>query len=690
MPHTQPAAPTADSAPPPRLRRLLHADEWAWLARCGLTALACGLMVASAFLFRQMDDPFLAGWAVVVALAGSACLWLAAREVPVTGTALLSERRSRPIRALPVAAGAALFAPLMLVNNDRTAAELALNLSAWVQFGLLAGGVALVAWGLCGAPPLQLRRPDWRVWLPVGAVVGLALALRLWNLENSLRIFVDEIHLSTGASYFWGSHHPRLLQPIGVLMPFPRVFPLWISEAAALFGRDFTGLRFVSAVIGALTVGAAYALGRQIFDRHVALAGALLLATFPPHLHFSRLAIINIADPLFGTLALACLAGGLRTGRRADYALAGVLLGLTQYFYEGGRLLFPALAAVWLLGTTLPAAFRRGTRPPVRASHVGVLVLGAALAALPLVVTVATLAKPLETRLDDAGLGDAFWAEIRASGDLMPFIERLDNPLLVYTRLNDEALYYGGSTPLVLPVFVPLLLLGMAHALRHRDGWLLLAWLLLTSLGNSLLVRSTIYARFVAVLPALALLMGLGVVGTWRLLIPPDGSIGRRGRRAAGVLLAGLVGAVAVVQVGYYFGPHLAELNAALRAGEPPDGHDALLRTGDFRPETGVHLVSGARPFTQEYGEQLGGWVTDGLDINVLTRNELTHAFMLSLSRNVDQAFFIEAGDTASLARIRQYFAVEGPLASSYIAPPEGMLLYRYSAPSSASTLISP
>src|SRR5690606_6634794 len=76
---------------------------------------------------------------------------------------------------------------------------------------------------------------------------------------------------------------------------------------------------------------------------------ALILATLPTHVHFSRLALNNAADPFFGTMALALLARGMHSHRAADFAMAGAFLGLTQYFYEGGRLVYPILTLIWLV-----------------------------------------------------------------------------------------------------------------------------------------------------------------------------------------------------------------------------------------------------------------------------------------------------------------------------------------------------
>ena len=110
-----------------------------------------------------------------------------------------------------------------------------------------------------------------------------------------------------------------------------------------LLGRNLEGLRILSVIVGTLGIPALYFLAKELFDRKTALLAALMPGRFPPHIQFSRIALNNIVDPLFGTLALAFLVRGLKYNRPLDYALSGAALGLTQYFYEGGRLLFPAL-----------------------------------------------------------------------------------------------------------------------------------------------------------------------------------------------------------------------------------------------------------------------------------------------------------------------------------------------------------
>jgi uncharacterized OsmC-like protein len=204
------------------------------------------------------------------------------------------------------------------------------TLSPHVQFALLLGGIVLVVLGLAGLPHFPSpdpspapestppaaermaktgsRRGAWREIALVLAITLLALGVRFWKLGESVRLMVDEGHFALGVTYFRMFPDVKLLEPMPTSASFPFIFSYGQAGMVAIFGRNFLGLRALSAVIGALTVPSLYLLTRELFDRLAACMAALVLLTFPPQVHYSRLALNNVADPLFGTLALAFLA----------------------------------------------------------------------------------------------------------------------------------------------------------------------------------------------------------------------------------------------------------------------------------------------------------------------------------------------------------------------------------------------
>ncbi|HLV36787.1 MAG TPA: glycosyltransferase family 39 protein, partial [Spirillospora sp.] len=377
----------------------------------------------------------------------------------------------RGVAALTFAVGgAACLMALALVNGPGP------EPSAHLQFGLLAGGVALLLAGFGAGRWLRRGRFPTQGWLLVGLLL-LAAGVRLWNLEQAVHFYVDEGNFVEGILRLRTEPNIRLMGPFNFIAAFTWVYPYMQWASAEALGSNLLALRVVSAVCGLLTVAALYRLGRVLFDARIGLLAAFALAVFPPHIHFSRLGLNNVADPLFGVLALASMAQGLRGGRWRDYALAGVLLGLTQYFYEGGRLLFPALALVW----GLIAAIRR--RGGLRG--LACVALAAVVVALPVYYTLLAWDISLVTRLNRRGFAVDYWGRLLlepGGGALLAHLrDHVLAPFLHYVALPDgSAFYYGGHTALILPLLVPVFAAGIVVALRRAltAAWLPLLWLI--------------------------------------------------------------------------------------------------------------------------------------------------------------------------------------------------------------------
>jgi len=171
------------------------------------------------------------------------------------------------------------------------------------QAGLLVLGAVGLIIGIGGVRPshardfvraLSAQRAEVLIVL---ALTLLALGLRTWNLEDAVRASMDEVPFMAGVVYLRDHLDAPLLQPMHSTSSFTRFFAYlqyWVTEFS---GSSMGTLRLTSAFIGALTIPALYLLARWLFDRPAALVAVLLLATFPPHVHMSRIAINNIADP---------------------------------------------------------------------------------------------------------------------------------------------------------------------------------------------------------------------------------------------------------------------------------------------------------------------------------------------------------------------------------------------------------
>jgi len=129
---------------------------------------------------------------------------------------------------------------------------------------------------------------------------------------------------------------------------FPTLFLYGQALPILILGNTAQAIRILSALAGALTVSALYMLGRSMFGHRAGLLAAIFLAFSHFHIHFSRLGFNNIWDGLWYVLVLGAVWHGWKTGRRSSYILAGLTLGLSQYFYMTSRLLL-LIVPVWLV-----------------------------------------------------------------------------------------------------------------------------------------------------------------------------------------------------------------------------------------------------------------------------------------------------------------------------------------------------
>ena len=567
--------------------------------------------------------------------------------------------------------GALCLLALALINGP------AFDRSHHLQFALLVGGVALLA---CGFGAIERRHWPGQKWALL-AIILLAAGLRLWNLEQAVHFYVDEGHFVEGILRLRAESNVRLMGPFDHIAAFTWVYPYLQWASAEVMGSSLLALRVVSAAFGVMTVAATYRLGTSLFSSRVGLLAALALAVFPPHIHFSRLGLNNIADPLFGVLALAYLARGIQRGRWQDYVLAGLMLGLTQYFYEGGRLLYPVLALVWGL-----IALRRWRG---RLSDFAITALVAIWVALPVYYTLLAWDISLSTRLNRRGFEPGYWRDLLLQpGALLPHLrDHILAPFLHYVALPDGgAFFYGGHTALLLPQVIPVWLVGLYSALRRSGtaALLPLLWLALVALGNSLIRDSVWTARYVAAFPALALFIGVGLdaIMNWlgiREGLRPSPTIGKHtGFSLRLYVSALLILVLAASQIYYYFGPHLSAYQTQIRPHH--DQQDIVFRLRDLPPETRVYWITddadvwmpllvfltrywGMPDFAPQriYPDAVEGW--DALD---------------NLDPNVPHAFFIDQEDQRSQDYLRERLGLGEPAFSPYNVPREKQYVLLY------------
>ncbi len=202
-----------------------------------------------------------------------------------------------------------------------------------------------------------LRVAPWHVALAL--VLATTLLLRLWGIKQGLPYSynVDEAthFVPRAIAYFSHDLNPHyFLNPPAYSYVLHIVFALWFGSGDAV-SRAYAGnptevfvvARIVAAVLGTIAVWLTYLAGQRLWGRSVGvLAAAILGLAFLPTF-YSHLALNDVPTLAPVALALYGTAGVVRWGRRRDYVLAGVGVGLAAATkYTGGVTLVCLLGAV--------------------------------------------------------------------------------------------------------------------------------------------------------------------------------------------------------------------------------------------------------------------------------------------------------------------------------------------------------
>lgn len=538
-----------------------------------------------------------------------------------------------------------------------------------------------------------LTRPRSEVVIVALLFLG-ALLVRAWNLETGLRASIDEALAIDGVGHYYGGAIGLVARPSQYIPTL--LFSQWQGIVLDTFGRSVTTLRIVSSIIGALTVVVTYFLARDLFkDRRLGLIAGLVLAVFPPHVHFSRIGLLHIADPLFGALAVWFLIRAVQSNRRLDWVLAGASLGMTQYFFEAGRLFYVPLVVVWLIAAAawvILQRIRRVVNPPRIPVH-GILIASLALVmvAMPTYYAAFSRGDDANPRLTTSGGFNLFTDPMQdglTPEETTTLIKRVLLPFTVYVHQPEVAVFYGGDQPLMLVYVVPFFFMGTAYLLwRWRTmAFVIPLWILATALINALLRDSFVYARWHVVFPALAVTVAVAL----RILLPMIwSSIGDlvnsrsilTARRAAwlvgGVLVVMLVG-----QVVYYYQWHVPLLEKQARLFKPyPDVYDMAVRSFNFPDHTHIYQVSD--PIADINVPRVWiGFMTKAnpatLNYTPLAAVDFNQDYVTSLPRGDNLALFVDPRAADAIYLMRVVFGCEMQPSPYFIDPPDKAFLLCY------------
>jgi len=254
-----------------------------------------------------------------------------------------------------------LLLPLALTHATFAYLSAAYNTYCWYGVGawLLAIGLTLaIFWERDATLPfwrrLGLGREGWRLsWAAVALIVITLVGayFRFWYLDrlpremtsDHIEKLLDVHDLTTGLRpIFFERNTGREPWQFYWTVMFIRFFDL---------PTKFYALKLGTAVVGLLTLAGVYLLGRELFGRQVGLWATLFSAVASWPVILSRVGLRFPFAPAATAWSLLYLLRGLRDGRRNDFLLLGLWLGIGLHGYTAFRAMPLAVVVCWFFGS---------------------------------------------------------------------------------------------------------------------------------------------------------------------------------------------------------------------------------------------------------------------------------------------------------------------------------------------------
>jgi hypothetical protein len=368
---------------------------------------------------------------------------------------------------------------LITLPTNPPALDYTLTLIMWLA--------SIVLFAACVVIPQPRPKRDWKVWwnqnwplvVAVSAIGLLALALRVINLDGiPPTLGGDEGSQGVEA---WKILNGQLRNPfVTSWMSVPTMSFFFNMLTIGPLGHTAFALRLPWALIGTATVLIMFALTRRLKGLVLALMVGTLLAAYHYHIHYSRLGSNQVADAFFMAAAFFCLYRAYDEGGMLNWVMAGIVAGVSQYFYAGARFV------TIMVGVTMVYFIVRERRPFVRTHWRGLVVAVAAflISAGPMLQFALLHPDEYNGRLNMVGIFQSGWLQLAEKEWQRDPIDILVNyqlkrAALAYNAFSDPTYWYFSPRPLFDGPWAILFMLGMGYALsRPRDRRLfpLLIW----------------------------------------------------------------------------------------------------------------------------------------------------------------------------------------------------------------------
>jgi SAM-dependent methyltransferase/4-amino-4-deoxy-L-arabinose transferase-like glycosyltransferase len=500
---------------------------------------------------------------------------VAVAAVPVE-TAAAGPAEARPPLAIGWGRGWLLLPALLLVllayrqvSGTMVTPRPSLALLLWLAGSVTAVyGLSVSSWReLIPQQWARLRRQPTHLLAVPLLLFGAALALRLVAL-SSHPFMLNGTEANIGLDAL-GVVRGHIRSPFSTGWLTNPTLPLYLLALPLdWLGSTVLALRLPSAVVGAVSVVAVYLIGGRLWSRPVGLVAAFFLAASHWHLHYSRLGMTNIWDPLLVLLALGTVAIAWQQGTavtddepqhlRAWWLLAGLFTGLSAYFYTSSHLMplfLGGLLLWWLLFDR--AGLRR------QGGHILAAAAVALVVALPQIMHYREAPTVFMDRARTMGIVQSGWlareAAAQATGYYDILAEQWWQAALAFIYTLDKSSAYNPGMPLLgfwpALFFAGGVLLALARMRKLRYA-ILLIWLLVTvTFAGALLESPPNSYRLLVAAPAAVLLAAVAFVWLFQQLAATI----RLRREHVWPLLLVLAFLATMSDPLFYFGPYRQE-----------------------------------------------------------------------------------------------------------------------------------
>ncbi len=356
--------------------------------------------------------------------------------------------------------------------------------------------------------PLQ----SWEIAAIVAIFIG-ALAIRLVDI-TSHPFILSGSEASIGLDA-WEVANGRIQSPFASAWLTNPTMPLYLlAIPIKILGRTVLAIRVLSPFIGALTVVAIYLFGRRLWGPVVGLIAALLLAGSHVHIHYSRLGMTNIWDPLLVTAAIGLLYVAWQERNRRLWIVAGFMTGLNAYVYTASHILPIILLGLFIY---LLRDWRELWEQRSNIFAVSVMVL---IVALPQLLYYRVYPSIFFDRVNTLGIIQSGWmlqeSNLTGLSPIEVLIRQLWSGMLSFQAGQDNSTAYNPGVSLLGFWSAALLVLGAGMAIwrfRQLRFAVLLIWTGVTLIfAGGLLDSPPNSHRLLIAIPAVYLLVSLAAV----------------------------------------------------------------------------------------------------------------------------------------------------------------------------------